>query len=413
MSSTEALPQTNAGEAHQIQHVPVLNESGGLQSLLQSKAPEILEEHKKRGTLKIESRRLLVKVCISHLVEKHGFYPPNAEKLALAKSIIDSFPSLKVQIEGKGDGFEHFYDPSSHSGFLEMRLRNIRRKLEAGQRRYTKRKVSCDNRPESEQEQDESSVTSEWITLMKRLRHSSENISSIKSAMEKTYTRRRSWISKETPTMAEIFSEYPRFLDMPSLLDIEFGKMMDGKTDLFIRRWEASIIPKLKAVAAIERSDVASLTERMEDQTDDEKCYTMLVVLTHLLPPLPGSRCSVKSAISFLLDFVPPGTSIASLCSEPKMASRTQPQLICIGNLKSTTRQYIIVARNDGVTIPVDGGLTCAVDKLFKLYWVCNLSYPPQLSSVFTFLEYIYEMTISTKRRAKVLELISKLQLAQ
>ncbi|XP_029927440.1 uncharacterized protein LOC115373278 [Myripristis murdjan] len=294
-----------------------------------------------------------------------------------------------------------------------MRLRNIRRKLEAGQRRYTKRKVSCDNRPESEQEQDESSVTSEWITLMKRLRHSSENISSIKSAMEKTYTRRRSWISKETPTMAEIFSEYPRFLDMPSLLDIEFGKMMDGKTDLFIRRWEASIIPKLKAVAAIERSDVASLTERMEDQTDDEKCYTMLVVLTHLLPPLPGSRCSVKSAISFLLDFVPPGTSIASLCSEPKMASRTQPQLICIGNLKSTTRQYIIVARNDGVTIPVDGGLTCAVDKLFKLYWVCNLSYPPQLSSVFTFLEYIYEMTISTKRRAKVLELISKLQLAQ
>lgn len=39
---------------------------------------------------------------------------------------------------------EHFYDPSSHSGFLEMRLRNIRRKLEAGQRRYTKRNKGCD-----------------------------------------------------------------------------------------------------------------------------------------------------------------------------------------------------------------------------------------------------------------------------
>ena len=44
--------------------------------------------------------------------------------------------------------------------------------------------------------------------------------------------------------------------------------MMDGKTDLFIRRWEASIIPKLKAVAAMERGDVASLTKGMEDQTD-------------------------------------------------------------------------------------------------------------------------------------------------
>ncbi|CAL8353175.1 unnamed protein product [Merluccius merluccius] len=95
------------------------------------------------------------------------------------------------------------------------------------------------------------------------------------------------------------------------------------------------------------------------------------------------------------------------------MSSRTQPQLICIGSLKSTTQQYIIIGRNDRVTIPVDDGLTCAVDKLFKLYWVCNVAYPPQLSSVFTFFEYIYDMTISTNRRAKVLELISKLQAAQ
>ncbi|KAL1250671.1 hypothetical protein QQF64_018467 [Cirrhinus molitorella] len=50
--------------------------------------------------------------------------------------------------------------------------------------------------------------------------------------------------------------------------------------------------------------------------------------------------------------------------------------------LRNATRQCVIVARNDGVTIPVDDGLTCAVD---KLYWVCNVSYPPQLSSVFTF----------------------------
>nr|XP_054597977.1 uncharacterized protein LOC129152226 isoform X2 [Nothobranchius furzeri] len=196
-------------------------------------------------------------------------------------------------------------------------------------------------------------------------------------------------------------------------LDIEFGRMTDGKTELFIRRWEVSIIPKLKSLATMEGGDVSLRTEGMEDQTDDEKCYTMLVVLTHLLPPLPGSRCSIKSAISFLVDFVPAGTSIASLCSNSEVAQGTQPQLICIGNLKSATRQYIIVASNDGVTIPVNDGLTCALDKLFKLYWVCNLAYPPQLSSVFTFFEYIYEVTISTNRKAKVLELISKLQAAQ
>ncbi|XP_070401570.1 uncharacterized protein [Nothobranchius furzeri] len=413
LSSVEALPQTTAEELHQIQHLPVVNELGSLQILLQRKAPKILEKHKKTGSLKTESRKLLVKVCISHLVKKHGFYPTSAEKVTLAKTIVATFPSLRVQIEGKGEGFEHFYDPLSHSGFLEMRLRNIRRKLEAGQRRYSKRMISCDTGMQSEQDQGGSSATNEWITLMKRLRPSSENISSIKSAMENTYTRRRSWISKKNPTMAEILEEYPRFLDMPNLLDIEFGRMTDGKTELFIRRWEVSIIPKLKSLATMEGGDVSLLTEGMEDQTDDEKCYTMLVVLTHLLPPLPGSRCSIKSAISFLVDFVPAGTSIVSLCSNSEVAQGTQPQLICIGNLKSATCQYIIVASNDGVTIPVNDGLTCALDKLFKLYWVCNLAYPPQLSSVFTFFEYIYEVTISTNRKAKVLELISKLQAAQ
>lgn len=101
-----------------------------------------------------------------------------------------------------------------------MRLRNIRRKLEVGQRRYMKRKITVLEHKRPEHEPDETSVTNEWIMLMKRLRPSSENITSIKSAMEKTYTRRRSWISTASPTMAEIFSQYPRFIDMPSLVGL-------------------------------------------------------------------------------------------------------------------------------------------------------------------------------------------------
>ncbi|CAI5671378.1 unnamed protein product [Oreochromis niloticus] len=72
------------------------------------------------------------------------------------------------------------------------------------------------------------------------------------SGMEETYTSRRACISKDSPTAAEIFREYPQFLDMPSLVDLEFGKLTGGKTDLFLRKWEASIIPKLKSVAALE-----------------------------------------------------------------------------------------------------------------------------------------------------------------
>lgn len=81
--------------------------------------------------------------------------------------------------------------------------------------------MSCDSGPGSEeqQEQGESSEShNEWVTLMKRLKPTAENIPSIKSAMEKTYTRRREWISKENPTMLDIFNKYPRFVDMPSLV---------------------------------------------------------------------------------------------------------------------------------------------------------------------------------------------------
>ncbi|KAL7852460.1 hypothetical protein SRHO_G00182450 [Serrasalmus rhombeus] len=149
---------------------------------------------------------------------------------------------------------------------------------------------------------------------MKRLRPSTDNISSIKAAMQKTFTWRRSWIAKHSPSLSEIFEEYPRFLDMPTLLDTEFGKMYEEKGDLFLRRWEATIIPKLKAIGIMETGDLASLIKDMEHQNE---------------------------------------------------------------------------------------GLTCAVDKLFKLYWVCNLAYPCQLSSVFCFFEHIYDMPLSTNRKAK------------
>ncbi|XP_039673212.1 uncharacterized protein LOC120569406 [Perca fluviatilis] len=306
-----------------------------------------------------------------------------------------SFSPLKSQ--------EHFFDPASHSGFLEMRLRNIRRKLEEGQRRYSRHKRCRDVEEMSSSVQDEGdgSEIREFINLMKRLRPSAENMSSIKSAMQKTFTWRRSWISKHSPTMEEILQEYPRFLDIPTLLDTEFGKMHQGKGDLFLRRWEASIMPKLKAVAAREKGDVASLVEGMEDQTDDEKCYIYL------------QQAAVASslAITQLIDFVPAGSTIASLYNASQdPAQSTQPQLVCIGHLRGGSQQYVIVGKSDKIAIPLDEGLACAVDKLFKLYWVCNLAYPAPLSSVFSFVEYIYNLPMSTNRRAKVLELISKVK---
>lgn len=112
---------------------------------------------------------------------------------------------------------EHFYDPLSHCGFLEMRLRNIRRKLDTSQCRYKRKRASL-SLPGGETSEEGQQDCSEWITLMRHLRPTAENIPSIKSAMEQTYDNRRLWISKDSPSMGDIFEKYPRFLDMPNLV---------------------------------------------------------------------------------------------------------------------------------------------------------------------------------------------------
>ncbi|XP_039463316.1 uncharacterized protein LOC120436396 isoform X2 [Oreochromis aureus] len=214
--------ETFLGEIRQNQSTITTEEqSQPLKSLLKRKAPQILKEYETTGTLSVPSRKLLVKTCIGDLVERCGYYPLSAEKLTVAKSIITTFPSLSVRVAGQGEGFEHYYDPVSHCGFLETKLRNLRQNLDQGQRRYKKRKVTddCGEDKKLRQEDGNISSTDEWVTLIKRLRPSAENLPTIMSGMEETYTSRRAWISKDSPTAAEILREYPRFLDMPSLLE--------------------------------------------------------------------------------------------------------------------------------------------------------------------------------------------------
>ena len=87
-----------------------------------------------------------------------------------------------------------------------------------------------------------------------------------------------------------------------------------------------------------------------------------------------------------------------------------QPKLVCLGH-PSARAQYIIVAKNDKVTIPLqDEGLACALDKLFKVFWVCNVSYPAPLASVYAFLEHVYGIAVPGTKRSKVVELLAKLQ---
>lgn len=124
---------------------------------------------------------------------------------------------LKLQLLCKMCLQEHLYDPVSHKGFIEMKLRNMRRHLEEGQRRYQrKRKAPCSVSAGALVTSSNDEDPNEWLTLIKRMKPSSENITSIKTAMEKTFIHRRNWISMESPTVGDICQQYRRFIDKPS-----------------------------------------------------------------------------------------------------------------------------------------------------------------------------------------------------
>lgn len=122
-------------------------------------------------------------------------------------------------------------------------------------------------------------------------------------------------------------------------------------------------------------------------------------------------NCVDNGFYQMLFYFLQAGTSIFSLLDNSlTMVENHQPHIVCLG-APSPTAQYIIVAENDKVTIPLeDNSLTCAIDKLFKMYWVCNVAYPVQLTSVSNFFENVYDIPFSGGKRSKVVELISKLQ---
>lgn len=73
------------------------------------------------------------------------------------------YPPLFIQ--------EHFYDPVSHSGFIEMRLRNLRRKLHDDQRKRSRYSdssgVSITLKVPAEGEEESSR---EWTTVIKRMK---------------------------------------------------------------------------------------------------------------------------------------------------------------------------------------------------------------------------------------------------
>lgn len=161
-----------------------------------------------------------------------------------------------------------------------------------------------------------------------------------------------------------------------------------------------------------------------------EICFTILALLTHLLPPTGAGRSAILHLVDFArlhlfsevqiaftqgkhltrlhwslhynvsFSFLSPNLEWVLHCFAkilqhyPQLSHPSWYALVIWREPQHSTRKYVIVAKS---TIPLDDGLTCAMDKPFQtVLGVCNLSYPAPLSSVFTFFEYVYNLLFST-----------------
>ncbi|XP_066554653.1 uncharacterized protein LOC136741940 [Amia ocellicauda] len=431
--TTEEAPELGAdpnAESGEFSEYGVQSFAEQLRGRLEALAPEVIREYEKDSCFCELSRRKLIKIAVAYLVEEFGFYPTSAQKTMLAEHIVDLFPALRLCVPSAGiNGIEHLYDPISRTGYIETRLRNFRRTLEADKKKYVLKRRRTEVPPSEQKPEDHvPEETRKWIALMKKTRPLAKNLVLIRNGMERTFGARRRWMLSKRPTVDAVITEYPRFLDVPSTIDSEFERLFPGKGESFLSKWDTCVLPKVRHIAEKEKHpEIGVLLEQSCAEKEDFYTLTMLKLLIHLLPPTNTGRatqptkCSIKHAIRYLVEFAPDGTSVSSLLcdagtSNGASSSQAKPYILSLGNLDNPSRQLFILAPAEKVVLPLqEVSLTRAIDKLFKFLWVFNLGYPMQLTSLYSFFEYIYgiEKPISsnTGKRSKVLELVSRLHM--
>ncbi|XDV11873.1 hypothetical protein PO909_000675, partial [Leuciscus waleckii] len=304
----------------------------------------ILSNLEQNHNLCLEDRRKMVRILVSHLMEKFGEYPSPDRKKELALTLVTQFPCLR---DSEGSGYEVWYTPGRYrhpaTGFLEERLRNIRKRLHSHSSTSRERSQTTDERratvtdritllPDSQISEADSNKMTEWLKKNK------QPVSQVEEYMRGTAVYRAQWIRENgSKSLIEITQEYPRLLDTPGMT----------------------------------LGDVA------------------LKTLPAILPPLPYKtgckmvRPSYQEAKQAFVDLQPVGTNIIQYLEEEEQR-RQFPHVLQLGDKLNCSQAFVIVG---GVALEQDS-LLQAVDTCFKLFYVLDIEYPKPSAAVWQFLQH-------------------------
>ncbi|XP_058616377.1 uncharacterized protein LOC131530244 [Onychostoma macrolepis] len=312
----------------------------------------------------------------------------------LALALVTQFPCLR---DSEGSGYGVWYTPGRYrhpaTGFLEERLRNIRKRLHShssasAQRSQTtnERRATVTDRitllPDTEVSEGDNSKMTEW------LKKSKQPVSQVEEFMRGTAIYRAQWIRENgSKSLMDITQEYPRLLDTPGMIAQDFGILYPHAKDKLFEIWGHASQRILSYCKTEKRAlDLLPLQTNISSDTLGD---VALKTLPAILPPLPykiGSkmvRPSYQEAKEAFVDLQPVGTNIIQYLEEEEQR-RQFPHVLQLGDKVNCSQAFVIVG---GVALEQDS-LLQAVDTCFKLFYVLDIEYPKPAAAVWQFLQH-------------------------
>ncbi|CAH2085699.1 unnamed protein product [Euphydryas editha] len=388
--------------------VATLKAKPGGQDLLKSLRSDIIFDDKKR--------KALVRLLMSELVDHHAtHYPPEEAKIALAKAIVTEFPRLKDSFFE--NGWEPYYDKNSKKGFLEYRLYTMRSSLSPSKKMYSKAAMKRkEKETHSSSSQFVSGLTEAEITqkvsVMKNCNPTDQNKEKIITLLEETRSFRRQWIEQSSPTISEIFTQYPRLLDYDGeMIEREFDSLHPKSADNFMKKFPTFYAPRIYHYVKQCKPTLYTESAIIKDEN-----LRALMMLCTLLPvsnsiitrkgkgkgkkreheesnenpePLKTNAFPNKD----LLKIVAYGTDLTNYVKDLKERQITniQPYLVLVKG--QDTETCFVEGDNWFIKMNQKSTPIAAFNLLYKLFYVLNLKYPDNLQNFYNFIDcYIFAM---------------------
>ncbi|XP_061115670.1 uncharacterized protein LOC133140108 isoform X3 [Conger conger] len=348
-----------------------------------------------------QKKNQMVRILVWHLMERFGETPTSQIKKALASCLVTEFPCLK---DTEGDGYEAWYSQGKHhhpaTGYLEERLRNIRKRIRRQSRERSCSGRAGEGRPNRDVAIPETAVPLERALQMKEwLKHNSEPLSQVQEYMRETAIHRANWIRHTgAKSIGEILQEYPHLLSTPGMISQDFAIIYDGYADRLFERWVPLFAEKVLLFATKEK--------RIEEFVQDSSTVGDLAfkLLPTILPP-PAcktgrkmSRPNFEEAKKSFIDWKPANTNMADYLRWAEL-ERPYPYVLQLGGAQT----FAIV---HGQAL-LQGTLLNAVDFCFKAFHCFDISFPKQCAPVWEFLQYAVYGIVNGKPAANTCVLLN------